>query len=65
MRSSKVADRAFDLVQRSNVIQGKTDTIVDIIMDTIGALLAAGLSGWIVLRPDDSVARSGTQPDAA
>ncbi|HSH76940.1 MAG TPA: hypothetical protein VLA19_00225 [Herpetosiphonaceae bacterium] len=61
----EVAEWAFDLVQPSNVIQGKTDTIIDIIMDTIGALLAAGLSGWIVLTTDDPVAWSATQPDGA
>ncbi len=61
----EVAEWAFDLVQPGNAIQGKTDTIIDIIMDTSGALLAAGLSRWIVIETNDPAARSGKQPDSA
>ena len=40
----EVAEWGFDQVMPGNVIKGKHDTILDIIMDTLGALLAAGLS---------------------
>jgi VanZ family protein len=39
----EVAEWLFDLMMPGNVIQGKTDTITDIVVDTVGALLA----GWI------------------
>ena len=59
----EVAEWGFDLVHPRNVIQGKTDTIIDIIMDTSGAILAAGLSRWIALKTGDPP-RSRTQQDA-
>jgi VanZ family protein len=43
----EVAEWAFDQIVAGNVIKGKTDTIVDIIIDSIGALLAGWLSVWV------------------
>lgn len=40
----EVAEWAFDLVAPGDVIKGKDDTIKDIIMDTVGAVLAAVLA---------------------
>ncbi len=37
----EIAEWAYDQVVRPNVILGKFDTIVDLIMDTLGALAAA------------------------
>ncbi len=59
----EVAEWAFDLVHPRNVIQGKTDTIIDLLMDTTGALLAAGVSWWIVRMADNRGARTWTKPD--
>ncbi|GGF76246.1 hypothetical protein GCM10011402_31260 [Paracoccus acridae] len=40
----EVAEWAFDLLSPGNVIKGKNDTIIDIVMDTFGAALAAALA---------------------
>jgi VanZ family protein len=40
----EIAEWAYDLSVPSNVILGKTDTIIDLIMDTIGALIGGGLA---------------------
>lgn len=40
----EVAEWAFDTIASGDVIKGKYDTVLDIIMDTIGAVLAAWLS---------------------
>jgi VanZ family protein len=39
----EVAEWAYDLFEPLNVIKGKTDTITDIIVDTLGAVCAAFL----------------------
>ncbi len=36
----EIAEWAYDEIVRPNIIRGKTDTIVDLIMDALGALLA-------------------------
>ena len=40
----EVAEWAYDQMVASNVILGKTDTIIDLIVDSIGALVAGFLS---------------------
>nr|CAD6630548.1 hypothetical protein RNT25_04456 [arsenite-oxidising bacterium NT-25] len=40
----EVVEWAFDYVSNEDVIKGKHDTILDIIMDTIGALAASALA---------------------
>ena len=47
----EVAEWAFDLLSPGDVIKGKNDTVIDIIMDTLGAVLAAALAPHY-LRPD-------------
>ena len=51
----EVAEWAFDQVAPGNVIKGKYDSILDIIMDTLGAALA-GLAAIWFLRPLDAPA---------
>ena len=46
----EVAEWGFDQVAPANVIKGKFDTILDLIMDSLGAVLAAWLS-LKVMRP--------------
>lgn len=36
----EVAEWVFDQIVRGNVILGKTDTIIDLVVDTVGAVLA-------------------------
>lgn len=47
----EVAEWAFDLMSPGNVIKGKDDTVIDIIMDTLGAVVAAALAPHY-LRPE-------------
>ena len=54
----EVAEWGFDRIAPGDVIKGKHDTIIDIVMDTLGALLA-GVAGLKSLRP------AGTQPAAS
>jgi uncharacterized membrane protein YjdF len=42
----EVAEWAYDQIVGPNVILGKTDTIVDLVMDTLGALTA----GYVCLK---------------
>lgn len=46
----EVAEWGFDQIAPGNVIKGKYDTIIDIVMDTAGAVLA-GLASLTFLRP--------------
>ena len=46
----EVAEWAYDLVVPGDVIKGKADTIMDLIADTGGALLAAVLGTWMLGR---------------
>ena len=46
----EVAEWGFDQVAPGDVIKGKHDTVIDIVMDTIGAVLA-GLASLAFLRP--------------
>ncbi len=46
----EVAEWAYDQVVSGNAIRGKTDTIIDLVMDTIGALAAGGLAVRMVGR---------------
>lgn len=39
----EVAEWGYDLLARGNVIKGKQDTIIDLVVDTAGALAA----GWV------------------
>lgn len=54
----EVAEWGFDRIAPGDVIKGKNDTIIDIVMDTFGALLA-GFAGLKSLRP------AGSRPAAA
>ena len=47
----EVAEWGFDRIAPGDVIKGKHDTIIDIVMDTIGALLA-GAASLRFLRPE-------------
>lgn len=47
----EVAEWGFDQVMPANVIKGKYDTVVDLIVDTIGAVLAAWLSLTMLRAP--------------
>ncbi|TPG57385.1 hypothetical protein EAH89_10610 [Roseomonas nepalensis] len=47
----EVAEWVFDHVAPGNVIKGKDDTVLDIIMDTIGAVAAAALALWFRPKP--------------
>ena len=47
----EVAEWAFDRIAPGDVIKGKNDTIIDIVMDTFGAL-AAGVASLRFLRPE-------------
>ena len=58
----EVAEWGFDRIAPGDVIKGKHDTIVDIVMDTIGALLAGAASLWF-LRPEGD--RTAAVPRAA
>lgn len=40
----EVAEWGFDQIMPGNVIKGKYDTVIDLVMDTFGALLAGRLS---------------------
>jgi hypothetical protein len=51
----EVAEWGFDQIAPSDVIKGKNDTIIDIVMDTFGAL-GAGVAGLKFLRPDGHAA---------
>jgi len=44
----EIAEWGFDQFVAGNVILGKTDTIIDLIMDTIGAMLAGILAARMV-----------------
>ncbi len=46
----EVAEWAYDQVVSGNAIKGKTDTIIDMIVDTLGALVAGWLASWMVRR---------------
>ncbi len=47
----EVAEWAFDQFAPGNVIKGKYDSILDIIMDTGGALVAGGLAILLMTSP--------------
>ena len=56
----EVAEWGFDRIAPGDVIKGKHDTIIDIVMDTLGAL-AAGAASLRFLRPARAV---GARPAA-
>lgn len=58
----EVAEWGFDQLMPADVIKGKHDTIVDLVMDTCGAVLAAR-SSLGVLRP--AAAAGEAEPDDA
>jgi len=61
----EVVEWGFDQVAPGDVIKGKHDTILDIIMDTAGAL-AGSLLAWRFLRqPEQAAPRSRPLPHAA
>jgi len=61
----EVAEWGFDQIAPGNVIKGKHDTILDIIMDTAGAV-AASLLAWRFLRQTEQPAPEGAHlPHAA
>jgi hypothetical protein len=43
----EVWEWGYDQFTSGNSIEGKTDTMIDLIMDSIGAVIAGWLSGWI------------------
>lgn len=45
----EVAEWGFDLLAPGDVIKGKHDTVIDIVMDTLGAVLAASLAPRFLL----------------
>lgn len=47
----EVGEWAFNQMVPADVIKGKYDTILDIIMDTIGAVIAAGLVQFFLVGP--------------
>lgn len=47
----EVAEWGFDRIAPGDVIKGKFDTVIDIIMDTLGAVLA-GVASLSFLRPE-------------
>jgi hypothetical protein len=46
----EVAEWAFDRIAPDDVIKDKHDTVIDIVMDTAGAVLV-GLASWTFLKP--------------
>ena len=46
----EVAEWIFDMIAPGDVIKGKDDTVIDIVVDTIGAVLA-GYASLAFLRP--------------
>lgn len=42
----EIAEWAFDAFSSGNVIKGKNDTLIDVLMDTAGAVSAALLAKW-------------------
>ena len=50
----EVMEWVFDRIAPGDVIKGKNDTIIDIVMDTVGALLAA-MASVKVLRPREAI----------
>ncbi len=48
----EVAEWGFDQIAPGDFIKGKLDTIIDIIMDTLGASLAASMSHWALRLAD-------------
>lgn len=55
----EIAEWIFDQIVPSDVIAGKTDTIIDLIVDSVGALLAGWMSVWIVKDRSDGRWRQG------
>jgi uncharacterized membrane protein YjdF len=55
----EVAEWVFDRLASGNVIKGKDDTVIDIVMDTVGAVAAAALA--LRFRPD--AARLAVAPE--
>lgn len=51
----EVAEWGFDQLMPGDVIKGKYDTIIDVVMDTIGA----GAAGWMSLRALRPARRDG------
>lgn len=43
----EIAEWGYDRFTPGNSIKGKRDTIIDMIMDSIGAVIAGWLSGWV------------------
>ena len=54
----EVAEWAFDRIAPGDVIKGKHDTIIDIVMDTLGALVA-GAASLKFLRPEGTRSPAG------
>ena len=50
----EVAEWGFDQVMPGDIIKGKHDTIIDIVMDTAGALLAGILALWLARWPPET-----------
>ena len=57
----EVMEWGFDLIAPGNVIKGKYDTVVDIVMDTAGALLGGALSIAFLKRDADDQTRIAVQ----
>lgn len=60
----EVAEWGFDRIAPGDVIKGKHDTIIDIIMDTLGAL-GAGVAALKCLRPREARSTGAASRPAA
>ena len=60
----EVAEWGFDQLMPADVIKGKHDTVIDLVVDTFGAVLAARSSLW-VLRPATAAEAGEAEPDDA
>ncbi len=47
----EIAEWVYDQMVPENAILGKTDTMIDLILDSLGAL-AAGIVGIVMIKPD-------------
>ena len=47
----EIAEWVYDQMVPENAILGKTDTMIDLVLDSLGAL-AAGIVGIVMIKPD-------------
>ncbi|WP_052402578.1 hypothetical protein [Muricoccus aerilatus] len=61
----EVAEWGFDQIAPGDVIKGKHDTILDIVMDTAGAVAASFLAWHFLRRKELAAPKGGPLPDPA